>query len=206
MFKFLSIDTETTGLSEDSYIVEFAAVPVDVQKREIKKDMAFHTYIKCPSFEDLSPVLSPFARENNKSLIDTAHEKGIGLEEFKQDLSNYLESRDIQTYFGGERDKPAKPMILGKSLSALDMPLLSRDLGWDFMRKMFHHQNLDITTVALDAIVLGILPPECSSSRKLAALLLEKNDVDHTAVEDSIDVAKMYFSILDRKLKSLDKK
>ena len=50
MNKYLSIDTETTGLSKDSYIVEFAAVPVNLKTQTIERDLAFVLAVK-PAFD-----------------------------------------------------------------------------------------------------------------------------------------------------------
>lgn len=193
MPKYLSLDLETTGLRLNDYIIEFACVPIDTKTQEIRHDLSFHRYVKCPSFEDLESQLSPFVLENNEGLIRKAHKEGISLDELKRDLAKYMESVQVQLFFENEL-----PFILGKSLTALDFPLLNKNLGRDdFMRKYFHHRVQDVSSTAMACVDSGLLPEGCTSSRNLAKHFNLGEDVQHTALEDSVDVAKMYFKILD---------
>ena len=189
--KYLSLDIETTGLEEGAKIIEFACVPVNVKTKEILKDLSFHTYVQCPSFEELEPHLNDFVKKHNKELIQKAHEVGISLKELQDQLSAYLTSPEIVEFFEG---KP--PVILGKSLSALDIPLLKRDLGWDYFMKHFHHQVRDVSSIAGYMVDVGLLPPNCISSSQLAKKFLEKKDVDHTALGDSIDMGDIYIKLV----------
>lgn len=188
--RYLSFDIEATGLDEHDLMIEFAAVPFDTEKQEIEKKLAFHHFIKCPSFEKLKPNLNQWVIENNEELIKKAHEDGIEISIFKDKFETYLNSDELKDYFNSE-----KITLFGKSVSAIDLPFLNRDLGWNFMRKYFVHRQLDLSAATYALIDLGKMPSECTSG---SALMKHYNmgDVAHTALEDAINTAKLYLNIL----------
>lgn len=189
--RYLSIDIEATGLEPNDYIIEFAAVPVDAEKREIKNDFAWHTFVTCPSFESLKPKLNSWVIENNKELIIKAHNDGLKMADFKKELEKYLSSKKIKDFFQGQAI-----VLLGKSLSAIDLPFLNRDLGLDFMRKFFSHRTLDVTCVTYAFIDNNKLPKKTESGSELMKHF-NMGDVSHTAMEDAVNTAKLYFKMLD---------
>lgn len=188
--KYLSIDIEATGLNENDLIIEFAAIPVDSQNFSCANELAFHSYIKCPSFEELEPTLNDWVKVHNKSLIDKAHQQGLALHDFHNELTKYLTNEKITSYFANQ-----PIMILGKSINAIDLPFLNRDLGFDYMRKYFAHRTLDVTSVTMAKIDEGKIPAECLSGSKLMAHF-NMGDVSHTALEDAINTAKLYFKLI----------
>lgn len=190
--KYLSFDLEATGLGENDLIIEFACVPFCPTTQKIYDEHTFHTFIKCPSFEDLKPNLDPWVVENNETLIKKAHSEGLEIEEFKKRLSTYLESPEIKELFNHQ-----KITLFGKSMAAIDLPFLNRDLGWDWMREYFEHRQLDLSSVAYSLIDLGLLPEKCKSGSELMREL-GYGDVAHTALEDAINTAKMYQKIVSR--------
>lgn len=193
--KYLSFDIETTGLDDDAIIIEFACIPVDVETRSIRKDLSFHTYLKCPHSSEIQDKLSDWVKENNTGLIDKASQEGISKEEFIEKFHKYITSSEIVEFF----DKK-KPSLMGKSMTGLDIPLIIRDYGRDkFLNKYFSHRTLDLSGVAQAISDMGMLPEGCVGSSSLAKFFGLGDDVNHTALEDSIDVAKMYFGILDLK-------
>jgi oligoribonuclease (3'-5' exoribonuclease) len=187
--KYLSLDLEATGLRENDLVIEFGAVPFNTANDSIEKDLSFHHFIQCPSFEELKPNLDQWVIEHNEGLITKAHESGLTIEEFKKEFESYLNSKPIKEYFGED-----KIVLFGKSMNAIDLPFLNRDLGWDFMRDHFHHQQLDLSSVVYSFIDLGKLPDECRSGSKLMNYL-GMGDVAHTALEDAISTAEIYFAI-----------
>lgn len=187
--KYLSIDLEATGLRQDDLIIEFGAVPFDAVTGEINKNLSFHRFITCPSFEELKPKLDPWVIEHNKELIDTAHTKGLAMQEFKNEFEDYLSSKEIKEYFGQE-----KIILFGKSMSAIDLPFLNRDLGWDFMRNHFHHQQLDLSSVVYSFIDLEKIPETCKSGGALSKYV-GMGEVAHTALEDAINTADIYIKL-----------
>jgi oligoribonuclease (3'-5' exoribonuclease) len=190
--RYLSFDIEATGLEEDALIIEFGMIPFDAKTKTLEKSLQKHFYIKCPSFEDLEPNLNEWVRKNNKELIETAHENGISLENFKVELQNYLESKKVKEYFGNQ-----KIVLFGKSISAIDLPFLNRDLGWEWMNKYFHHRNLDLSCFTLGLIDMGKLDEGMDSGSKLMEYL-EMGEVCHTALEDAVNTAEMYLKLLHK--------
>lgn len=192
--KYLSFDLEATGLAENDYIIEFAMVPFCTQSQSIEKNLSEHYFIKCPKFEKLEHRLDPWVIKHNRELIDKASQDGIEINQFKNQLINYLTSKKVLDYF---RDTPKDKIILfGKSLNAIDLPFLNRDLGWDFMRTHFHHQVLDLSSVVMSFVDQKKIPQECLSGSGLMNYF-KMGDVAHTALEDAINTAKLYFKLLE---------
>jgi DNA polymerase-3 subunit epsilon len=190
--RYLSFDIEATGLEEDAYIIEFGMVPFDTNTKVIEKPLSKHFYVKCPSYISLEPNLNIWVKEHNKELIEKAHESGITIASFKTELETYLNSAELKTYFGSE-----DIMLFGKSISAIDLPFLNRDLGWEWMNKHFHHRNLDLSCFTLGLIDLGLLPKGLDSGSKLMEYL-GMGEVNHTALEDAYYTAEMYLKILTK--------
>lgn len=190
--KYLSIDIEATGLGENCQIIEFAMIPFDTKLKRLEEGLAKSFYIHCPSFEDLKESLDPWVREHNEKIIRKAHAEGLLMSEFKETLKKYLESSEVKTYFENQ-----KIVLFGKSMTAIDLPFLNRDLGWDFMRKYFHHRNLDLSGIGYALIDLGILPMGMDSGSNLMNYL-NMGEVAHTALEDAKNTAIMYLKLIDK--------
>lgn len=189
--KYLSFDIEATGLDEHDLVIEFAMIPFCTETKTLNKELEKHFFIKCPPFEELKPNLNPWVVEHNKELIEKAHSEGIEIPSFKEQLISYLESSAVKEYFNNERIT-----LFGKSMSAIDLPFLTRDLGWEFMRKYFNHRQLDLSSIAYGLIDMNHIPAECESGSKLMSHL-GMGDVAHTALEDAINTALMYFKLME---------
>lgn len=190
--KYLSIDIEATGLGENCQIIEFAMIPFDTKLKRLEEGLAKSFYIHCPSFEDLKESLDPWVREHNEKIIRKAHAEGLLMSEFKETLKKYLDSSEVKTYFENQ-----KIVLFGKSMTAIDLPFLNRDLGWDFMRKYFHHRNLDLSGIGYALIDLGLLPMGMDSGSNLMNYL-NMGEVAHTALEDAKNTAIMYLKLIDK--------
>ena len=190
--KYLSFDIEATGLNEDCLMIEFAMIPFDAEKKELNESLARTYFIKCPTFEELKPRLDPWVIEHNETLIKKAHSEGVELKDFKTFLQEYLESDEVRKYFGNQ-----KITLFGKSMSAIDLPFLNRDLGWDFMRKYFQHRQLDLSGLAYGLMDVGLLPKGMESGSQMMKYL-GMGEVAHTALEDARNTALMYLKIIDK--------
>ncbi len=158
--KFLSIDIEATGLQQDDQIIEFAALLVE--KEQVLK--RFHCYVQ------YSKEPSSWVKENLASLLVKAQE-GVTLDVFKKKLEHFLQ---------GEKNL----ILLGKSLNAIDIPFLKRDLGEEFFYTYFSHRTLDLTSIVLFYIEKGLLPLECSSGAGLQKYF-KLNFIAHEAMKDA---------------------
>ena len=192
--RYLSIDIEATGLAENDFMIEFGMVPFCTETMRVEDSLARNYFIKCPSFEELNPRLDKWVIEHNEMLIHKAHVTGLHMDSFKDELETYLISKEVKNYF--KNDKNEKIILFGKSMSAIDLPFLTRDLSWEFMRKYFHHRNLDLSSTANTMIDLKFIPPECSSGSKLMSYL-GMGEVKHTALEDAKNTALMYLKLLE---------
>lgn len=200
MAKYLSIDTEATGLKEDCFLIQLAFVPVDTDTESVKLEMGRETLVKCPSFETLRPSLNSWVVKHNREMIERAHAEGIPMDEVRAWVQQYLEWEPVREFFADER-----PVFLGKSLSALDIPLMKRYLGEEFMAKRFHHHTADVTSAARLLVDAGVLPPGTASGSKLLGFLQISDNVAHTALADAVDMAEAYIRLV-RMLKKLGQK
>jgi len=101
--RYLSFDIEATGLEEKDFIIEFAMIPFDAETMTFEERLAKEYIIKCPSFDSLKPSLNPWVIENNKTLIENAHAKGIPISEFRESLKTYLDSKEVKSYFSNKK-------------------------------------------------------------------------------------------------------
>ena len=100
-------------------------------------------------------------------------------------------------------DKLRSQLLRAGDMSAIDLPFLNRDLGWEFMRKYFQHRQLDLSGLAYGLMDLGLLPAGMESGSGLMRYL-GLGHVAHTALEDARNTAIMYFKIIE-KIKLLSK-
>lgn len=190
--RYLSFDIEATGLEEHDLIIEFGMVPFDATTGTIELGLKKHFYIKCPTFNSLKPRLNEWVIKNNKELIEKAATQGIKIDEFKSTLTEYFESDEVKNYFNNE-----KIILFGKSMNAIDLPFLNRDLGWEFMRKYFSHRVNDLSSYAYNLIDMEILPKDAESGSWLMNHL-NMGEVAHTALEDAVNTADMYLRLLKK--------
>lgn len=190
--KYLSFDIEATGLEEDALIIEFAMIPFCTETKTLEHSLAKQFYVQCPTFEELKPNLNEWVVKNNEDIIRKAHSEGVTQEDFKKILQEYVGSKEVKNYFNNERI-----VLFGKSISAIDLPFLNRDLGWEWMNQNFHHRNLDLSCYTLGLIDMGLLEPGMDSGSKLMEYF-KMGDVSHTALEDAVNTAQMYLNLLNK--------
>lgn len=192
MSKYLSLDTEATGLEEHCVLIQVAVVPVDGDKKLIRHDLGREVFLHCPTFEELKPTLNEWVVKHNEGLIRRANKEGLSHEAFKKWLEDYFNSEPVREFFGKDR-----PLLLGKSLSALDIPLLTKTLGKAFMDKYLHHHTLDVTCVGRFLVDAGLLPKGHGSTSHLLKYFKIRSESNHTALSDAVDMAEIYLKLLD---------
>lgn len=192
MNAYLSIDTEATGLREGNYLTQLAMVPLDTARGKVFPELGREWLVKCPSYEELEPKLDEWNRKHNRDLIIRASREGVAPEALPKLVSDYLTSPEVKAIFGEKR-----PVILGKSLSALDIPILKRYLGWDRYETLFHHHTLDVTCLTRGLVDAGVLPAGCESTTKLVQHFGIREESTHTALNDALDMATIYLKIVE---------
>lgn len=191
---YLSLDTEATGLTDECVLIQLAVVPVDTNAGVVLRDFGKEWLVKCDSFENLKPTLNDWVIEHNEGLIRKAHSHGLEPQVVKNELKAFLHSAGIRRLFAPKY----RPVLLGKSLSALDLPLLARTFGGDFMRECFHHHTIDVTCMARALVDAGKFPEGTESTSKLLAYLGIREDAKHTALSDAEDMGNAYLKMLDK--------
>lgn len=74
---------------------------------------------------------------------------------------------------------------------------MTKHLGWEFMDKWsFNRKKIDVQDVARFLVHQGKLPLDSVSSKSLVSYFNIKNDVNHTVIDDSIDMLKIYVELL----------
>lgn len=189
--KYLSIDIESTGLKEYDWMIEFAMIPFCTETRTVEKSLKRHFFIKCPSFKELKADLDIWVIENNYRLICTAHKEGLEKLSFKEQMTEYFMSKDVLNYFDHK-----KIILFGKSLNAIDLPLMTRYLGYNYMRHHFHHQVLDLSSIVMLLVDRKKLPVGCLSGSFLMEYF-KMGKVAHTAMEDAMDAIQIYLKVME---------
>jgi oligoribonuclease (3'-5' exoribonuclease) len=190
--KYLSIDIEATGLREKDYVIEFAAVAFDTTAGKIFDQFSYHTLVQCPCYSEVEPTLDEWVKKHNKSLIQNAHEKGLSIKDWKNSFEQFLKRKDLQEFFGKE-----KIILFGKSMNAIDLPFLSRDLGWEWMREYFSHRTVDFTGVCYALMDLHLLPQGSERGSQIMKHL-GFGEVAHNALDDAKNTALMYLKVLSK--------
>ena len=172
--KYLSIDTETTGLDpETCEILSFAAVLEDTNRPEVPVDdlpyvhvILKHDYIKG----------EPYALNMNKDIIEIIKEgkdeRLIEPNELDYHLMVFCERNGIE----------GKVKVAGKNFSSFD----ARFLEDSIYRTKFHHRVLDVGPLFVDFKNDEWLP-DLNLCMERAGV---KGTVQHCAYEDAKDVIR----------------
>ncbi len=196
---YLSLDTEATGLTEECVLIQIAVVPVDTKKNLVYRELGKEWLVHCETFEKLKPTLNDWVIEHNEGLIRKANKEGLQPDKVRSELKAYLQSAPIRALFAPRH----RPILLGKSLSALDLPLMTRTFGAEFMRECFHHHTVDVTCFARSLVDAGMFPEGTESTSKLLGYLGIRDDAKHTALSDAEDMADAYLKMLEKLKPSL---
>lgn len=189
---YLSLDTEATGLREPNHLLQVGIVPVDTERRVVRHDLGREIILKCPSYEELLPNLDEWNRKHNKGLIERCSKDGVDPAQLVPWFEAYFAEAEVKKLFGDSR-----AILLGKSMSALDIPIMRRYLGVDRYEKWFHHHTLDVTCVARFLCDTGKMPRGTESSSKLLKHFGIRAEVEHTALSDALDMGESYVRMMN---------
>lgn len=179
--KYISIDTETTGLDpENCQILSFAAVIEDTDRPDIPVEElpSIHVILKHTSMKG-----EPYALNMNKDLIEIIS-KGVDGR-----LINPFNLKDRFVAFLRENDIRNKVKVAGKNFNSFDKEFIKRAFqnSWNPTDVMFHHRVLDVGSVFVDFKNDEWIPnlDECMDRAGVEGV------VTHDALEDARDVIRV---------------
>jgi DNA polymerase-3 subunit epsilon len=168
------IDLETTGLKEDDYPIEVAAVVLDSDLN----DLVFVPYAS--SFD---PLKDGAALRINRYFERGCHERMLSKEET---ATAYRELHDL-----------LKGATLGGSNPRFDAAKLVkvfRYLGFE-PKEPWHHRLADVSAYAAGA--MGLPPDKAPGLQKLCEILDIQNDHEHSALGDARATAACFRRLID---------
>lgn len=196
--KYVSIDTETTGLNiETCDIIEFGAVVEDTKDiRPLDELPRFHTYILPPRKDSIFQG-EPFALSMHSEIFKRIAERRKGY--------NYIEPHKLGYNFRNwlidvnviSNSKTIDPItVAGKNFASFDLQFLKKLPDFKSLVR-FHHRSLD-------PAILFWKPLEDSRVPNLEACLKRagiQKPVLHTAIEDAllvIELFRKFFSFVQK--------
>lgn len=183
-FKYLSIDTETSGINpENCQILSFAAVLEDTNNTDVAvEDLPhIHVIIKHEFIQG-----EPFALNMNKDLIEVikngTDERLVYERNFGIVFNQFLIDNKID---------PTKIKVAGKNFSSFDKKFLDKlfENTWtsNDSNFKFHHRVLDVGSVFVDFKNDDWIPNLNQCMQRAGV----KGTVTHDAYEDAKDVIKV---------------
>ena len=178
--KYVSIDIETLGLKPNQCdIIEFGAV-IDDFVSPIEELPRFHCYLTKPGDIYKGEVYAMFMHSKT-GIFERIAKREEGFNYIPDDLLDEVFYEWLQDE-GFEPNE--KAIVAGKNFSAFDLPFL-KTIGFGTKTRL-HHRTLDPGSMWVD-VVKDNNPPGLEECLKRAGI---EKTVEHTAVEDAIDVIK----------------
>lgn len=183
MRPYVSIDIETTGISDESHILQIAAVYDDLVS-PIDELKTFNVAIKY----DVMTHCEPYAMGMNAELLKKLMDKNFGItpENSVRELMRFLGevSRDSSEKLG----KTSSIILAGKNVASFDIPKLKLHVdSFGGMRaseefyRLIHYKTLDVGSLYYDVFGDNV------SLSKINELTRRK-EVSHDALDDAMDV------------------
>lgn len=176
--KYVSIDIETLGLQPGKCdIIEFGAV-IDDLETPVEDLPQFHCYLTKPGNIYKGEIYAMYMHSKT-GIFERIAERVGGFSYIPDDLLDevFCEWLLEKGYKEGE-----KIVCAGKNFSAFDLPFL-KTIGFGTKTRL-HHRTLDPGSMWVD-MLKDEIPPGLEECLKRAGV---EKTVDHTAVEDAIDV------------------
>lgn len=175
--KYISIDTETTGLDEKvCQLIEFGAVFDNLNsQRSIENLPSFHAYVAHDVYQG-----DPYALAMNQKILHriATREEGFLYLKPEELVSRFLE------WAGQFID--GKFTVAGKNFGRFDSRFLDAIPDWRD-RVDDHHRSMDVGSMFIDFDKDEEIP-NLKTCLERAGIVKE---ISHTAVEDAIDVVHL---------------
>ena len=181
---YVSIDIETTGIAEESYILQIAAVADD-----LKSPISNLKTLDMPIKYNKITYAEPYALGMNATLLANMMQKDFKTFEPERALDClvcFLE--EVQTSIGlDKRGNKSKVILAGKNVASFDIPKLRTMIAKyspELMSRfdsVVHYKTLDVGSLYFDIFKYN---PSLSEINKLTG----RNQVSHNALDDALDV------------------
>jgi len=194
--KYISIDLETTGLDENNcQILEFGAVLEDTNNILPLEDLPrYHAYIKHPKGNISGNIYALNLNadiinklKNEKELKDTYN--FVKVDDLADDFLAWLKIQGMEiksTTYNDKTNYHCTITVAGKNFASFDKKFL--DKVPDFKNKIrIRHRIIDPAVLFVDWKNDEALPTLDECNEKIG----HNVPVQHTAVEDSIDVIRL---------------
>lgn len=177
--KYISLDTETTGLNPQTcHVIEIGAYVEDTDVLKPRNELPeFHLYI----YRDVY-IGEPYALAMNAHIFTKILElrKAGSPKVVGPHLVADIFSSWVYANFGDKR-----PTVAGKNAAGFDLPFLSQFIGWS--RIKFHHRVIDPGMMYFDPHTDDV-PPDLKLCKQRAKL---SEVVSHEALDDAWDVIQL---------------
>lgn len=180
--RYVSIDIETLGLDPSCCdIIEFGAVIEDTDKSPPLEDLpSFHCYLTKPRNIYKGDVYAMFMHSKS-GMFERIAKRQEGYSYVPDDLLDEVFAEWLIEQGYGEKDKI---VVAGKNFSGFDLPFL-KTIGFGTKVRL-HHRVIDPGSMYFDPMKHEV-PPGLEDCLAMAGI---EKEVDHTAVEDALDVIK----------------
>lgn len=173
---YVSIDIETTGISDKSHILQIAAVYDDLKSpvAELKK-------IDLPIKWETLTHCEPYAMGMNAKLLEKMMDKNFG-ESPNHARHKLLEFLDEVYNESGQK----RIVLAGKNVASFDIPKIrefynDHGLGLGRLDSLIHYKTLDVGSLYYDVFKDNVSLSEINK-------LTNRAEVSHNALDDALDV------------------
>jgi hypothetical protein len=182
---YVSVDIETTGIHQDSEILQISAVYDD-----LVTEVAELRMIDLPVKHEVLGYCEPYAIGMNADLFKKMMNKDFISYNPETSVKNFIHFLlECQETMGlDEKGKPRKVILAGKNVSSFDIPKLrnfikkhGRGSGLEEFDRIIHYKTLDVGSLYFDIFRDNVSLSEINKLTKRAA-------VSHNALEDALDV------------------
>lgn len=184
MRKYISVDIETTGIDEKSYLLEISVI-----RDDLTSPINELPYLYLPIRHDIITYSEPYALGMNAELLKKMMDKNFKTYTPKEailELINFLiitHKEDVD-----DKGKNRKIMFAGKNVASFDIPKLRAFIvkyGTEYelglFDQMIHYKTLDVGSLYFDTFKDNVSLSEINK-------ITGRKEVTHNSLDDAFDV------------------
>ena len=183
MRPYVSIDIETTGISDESHILQIAAVYDDLVS-PIDELKTFNVAIKYP----VMTHCEPYAMGMNAELLKKMMDKNFGVPPALSVISLISFLEECSNKSSQILGKSSKLILAGKNVASFDIPKLrsfvnkyGNPSSGTVFNTLIHYKTLDVGSLYYDVFGDNVSLSEINE-------LTGRKEVSHDALDDAMDV------------------